>query len=95
MIPASYLFKTIYRDAWGVDLTEEHAKPGDDVARPGDLRRVAGVVLRAIAAAGRLILPAPTAREVRSVQHPENEQGAHEGSPTLCRSESPVSGVLP
>ena len=66
MIPASYLFKTIYRDAWGIDLTateESHV----ETARRGRLRGAAGAALslgRWIARAG-VTLATPRSRKLQ------------------------------
>jgi len=66
MVPASYLFKAVYRDAWGIGLDakeENYAEPAV-VVRHGGLRRLAGAVLgagRAFTTASKVAFRAPRA----------------------------------
>ncbi|MEO8883897.1 MAG: hypothetical protein ABI377_10895 [Devosia sp.] len=60
MIPASYLFKTVYRDAWGVDLAAAEPKQEEQIRTIGSngFRRLVAITTeacRALAGIGGLL----------------------------------------
>ena len=73
MIPASYLFKTIYRDAWGIGLDAPEEGYGEPAIAVGHRSRrwVGGAVLgisRALAMVGKMAFPSPRGRKIQCAQ---------------------------